>query len=102
MANGIKTWALTTSWKVLYQGDVCFCVFRNKNGFPGRVNERRHQGAAGGKSGSITGGREDISAVMSSKKMFLSKFFNLKIDFSTDNYRNYKSQNALLWEHPNT
>ena len=28
MANGIKKWALTTSWKALHQGDVCFQFFQ--------------------------------------------------------------------------
>lgn len=27
MANGLKKWALTTSWKALHQGDMYFCVF---------------------------------------------------------------------------
>lgn len=30
MANGIKKWALTTSWKALHQGDVCFCIRSEK------------------------------------------------------------------------
>lgn len=27
MANGLKKWALNTSWKALHQGDMYFCVF---------------------------------------------------------------------------
>lgn len=33
MANGIKKWALTTSWKAPHQGDVCFSVFSEKQFF---------------------------------------------------------------------
>lgn len=40
MANGIKKWALTTSWKALHQGDVFLgFLFSNetKSVFPGSV-----------------------------------------------------------------
>lgn len=58
MANGIKKWALTTSWKALHEGDGSFCICSEKCFFfffPGRVNERRRRGAAGGGPGGFRG-----------------------------------------------
>lgn len=38
MANGIKKWALTTSWKALHQGNV-FLLFSEKHSFSRQMND---------------------------------------------------------------
>lgn len=96
MANGIKKWALTTTWKALHQGDVCFCVFSEKKLFfqAEWMNGDAEVQREADRDASLVDW-EDVSAVMSS---YTHLWFGNSIIDARDRCRN--ASQSLTIRHP--